>query len=178
MSIVIRAALPGDFPEICALNLAEVQHTSAMDVRRLTDLDALSCYHRVACIDGVVAAFLLAICSGALYKNENFEWFAKRYPRFMYVDRIVVSASARGQRLGSILYEDLFRQAKLGGFPVITCEYNLAPPNEASKLFHDKFGFEEQGSQWVANGTKRVSLQAASMERPVLPKERGRDIEG
>jgi hypothetical protein len=165
MSVVIRAASSADFPAICALNLAEVQHTSAMDVGRLTDLDALSCHHRVVCLDGVVVAFLLAICSGAQYKNENFEWFAKRYPRFMYVDRIVVSTAARGQRLGSILYKDLFHQAKLGGFPVITCEYNLSPPNEASKLFHDKFGFEEQGSQWVANGAKRVSLQAASMER-------------
>jgi predicted GNAT superfamily acetyltransferase len=164
MSVVVRAALPADFPAICTLNLAEVQHTSAMDVARLTHLDALSCHHRVVCCDGVVSAFLLAICSGASYKNENFEWFAKKYPRFMYVDRIVVSAAARGKRLGSLLYEDLFHQAKLGCFPFITCEYNLSPPNEASKLFHDKFGFEEQGSQWVANGAKRVSLQAASTQ--------------
>jgi predicted GNAT superfamily acetyltransferase len=156
--------MPADFPAICALNLAEVQHTSAMALGRLAQLDALSCYHQVACLDGAVSAFLLAMCSGALYKNENFEWFAKKYPRFMYVDRIVVSAAARGKRLGPILYEGLFHHAKLGGFPFITCEYNLSPPNEASKLFHDKFGFEEQGSQWVANGAKRVSLQAASTE--------------
>jgi uncharacterized protein len=165
MSVVVRAALPADFPAICALNLAEVQHTSAMDVGRLTHLDALSWRHQVAYCDGIVSAFLLTVCSDASYKNENFEWFAKRYARFVYVDRIVVSAAARGRRLGSILYEDLFRQAKLGGFPIITCEYNLSPPNEASKLFHDKFGFEQQGSQWVAHGTKRVSLQAASTER-------------
>jgi hypothetical protein len=33
-------------------------------------------------------------------------------------------------------------------------------------LFHEKFGFKEQGTQWVANGTKRVSLQVAETERP------------
>jgi predicted GNAT superfamily acetyltransferase len=27
--------------------------------------------------------------------------------------------------------------------------------------FHDKFGFQELGRQWVAGGTKLVSLQAA-----------------
>jgi hypothetical protein len=43
----------------------------------------------------------------------------------------------------------------------VTCEYNLFPPNEPSRLFHDRFGFREQGTQWVASGTKRVSLQAA-----------------
>jgi hypothetical protein len=25
-------------------------------------------------------------------------------------------------------------------------------------LFHDKFGFKEQGTLWVANGAKQVSL--------------------
>jgi predicted GNAT superfamily acetyltransferase len=158
---VVRSATPMDFETICALNLAEVQHTSPLDEKRLTELDAISCYHKVACLGGVVAAFLLAMCSGAAYRNENFEWFAKRYPRFIYVDRIVVSAAARGRRLGSILYEDLFRHARVNGIPLITCEYNLVPPNEPSRMFHDRFGFREQGTQWVANGAKQVSLQAA-----------------
>ena len=81
-----------DFETICALNLAEVQHTSAMDMTRLAELNALSCYHKVACQDGVVSAFLIAMCSGSLYRNDNFEWFSKKYPRFIYVDRVVVSS--------------------------------------------------------------------------------------
>ena len=143
------------------LNLAEVQHTSAMDVARLAELDAISCYHTVASLGGIVSAFLLAMCNGSAYKNENFEWFSKKYPRFIYVDRIVVSSASRGQRLGSLLYEDMFRDARSEAIPLVTCEYNIVPPNEPSRLFHDKFGFKEQGTQWVANGTKRVSLQVA-----------------
>jgi hypothetical protein len=51
-SVVIRTAVPRDFETICALNLAEVQHTSAMDVARLVELHALSCYHKVASLGG------------------------------------------------------------------------------------------------------------------------------
>jgi predicted GNAT superfamily acetyltransferase len=161
MSVVIRAAAPNDFETICALNLAEVQHTSPMDVTRLTGLNTLSCYHKVACLGGIVSGFLLAICNGSPYENENFEWFSKKYPRFIYVDRIVVASTARGMHLGSLLYEDLFRHARSNAVPLITCEYNIVPPNEPSRLLHDKFGFQEQGTQWLASDTKRVSLQVA-----------------
>ena len=162
-SVVIRPAVATDFEIICALNLAEVHHTSAMNVARLAELNALSCYHRVACLNGIVAAFLLAMCSGSTYKNDNFEWFSKRYGRFIYVDRIVVSSASRGLRLASLLYEDMFGYARCNAIPLVTCEYNLVPPNEPSRLFHDKFGFKERGTQWAADGTKRVSLQAAEI---------------
>jgi predicted GNAT superfamily acetyltransferase len=160
-SVVVRPAAPTDFETICALNLADVQHTSAMDTTRLAELDAISCYHKVVCLDGVVSAFLLAMCSGSPYRNANFEWFSKKYGRFIYVDRVVVSFGSRGLRLGSLLYEDVFRHARSNAIPLVTCEYNLVPPNEPSRLFHDKFGFKEKGTQWVACGAKQVSLQVA-----------------
>jgi len=160
-SVEIRTADPRDFETICSLNLAEVHHTSAMDVARLTELIAISCYHKVASLGGIVSAFLLAMSNDAPYVNDNFEWFNKKYSRFIYVDRVVVSRASRGLRLGSLLYEDIFRHARSNDIPLITCEYNIVPANEPSRLFHEKFGFKEQGTQWVANGTKRVSLQAA-----------------
>jgi predicted GNAT superfamily acetyltransferase len=160
-SVVIRPAAKSDYETICALNLAAVQHTSPMDRARVADLGLLSCYFKVACVDGSVAAFLLAISSGAPYENDNFSWFTRRYPRFIYVDRIVAASAFRGNRLGSRLYQDLFRYAKHNAFAVVTCEYNVVPPNEPSRLFHDKFGFKEQGTQWLDGGAKQVSLQAA-----------------
>jgi predicted GNAT superfamily acetyltransferase len=168
-SVAIRDALPGDYETICALNLGEVQHTSPMDALRVAALGELSCYFKVASVDSRVCAFLLAICSGAQYANENFSWFARKYPRFIYVDRVVVSPAFRGLRLGSLLYEDLFRYARERSIPLVTCEYNVVPPNEPSRLFHEKFGFKEQGTQWVAGGTKRVSLQAAPSDAPPVP---------
>jgi predicted GNAT superfamily acetyltransferase len=163
--IVIEGAAAGDFKAICALNQAEVQHTSAMDVNRLAMLNGLACYHKVARVDGDIAAFILAMREGARYENDNFEWFALRYPRFVYIDRVVVSTGFKGLRIGSRLYEDLFSYARVSATPVVTCEYNIVPPNDASKAFHEKFGFQEQGRQWVAGGSKCVSLQAAVLQR-------------
>jgi hypothetical protein len=160
-NVSIRDAVANDYKVICALNLAEVQHTSQMDAVRLATLANLSSYFKVASVDGTPSAFILAMCSGAPYENDNFSWFARKYTRFIYVDRVVVSSAFRGLRLGSLLYEDLFRYARDNAIPLVTCEYNIVPPNEPSRLFHDKFGFREQGTQWVANGTKRVSLQVA-----------------
>jgi len=165
-SIAIRDSALADQDTIVALNLAEVAHTSPMDLARLRILDGLACYHRVACVDGAVAGFLLAMRSGARYENDNFAWFGRKYPSFVYVDRIVVSPAARGLHLGSRLYEDLFRFAARHGVPLVTCEYNIVPANEPSRQFHAKFGFREQGTQWVADGTKLVSLQAAEVRQP------------
>ena len=164
-TVTIRDAAAEDFAAICALNLANVQHTSAMDLKRLAELHGLSCHHRVGCVDGVVAAFLLAMSGSAAYENDNFKWFAQRYGRFLYLDRIVVAAACRGMGVGALLYEDLFRRAREEGYPMVTCEYNILPPNEPSRAFHDKFGFTEQATQWVAGGTKRVSLQVAEVAR-------------
>jgi uncharacterized protein len=162
-NVVIRNAAAKDFETICALNLGEIQHTSAMDMSKLDQLNALSCYHKVACLDGAVSGFLLALCNGSSYENANYQWFSRKYARFIYIDRVVVSSAARGLRLGTVLYADLFRHARSNAFPLVTCEYNIVPTNEPSRLFHDKFGFKQQGTQWLANGTKQVSLQVAEI---------------
>ena len=156
----VRDAVSGDAADICALNLAAVTHTSPMDQARLAVLSGLACYFKVACVAGQVAAFVLEMRDGVAYGNDNYQWFASRYQRFLYVDRVVVSPASRG--LGSLLYEDLFRYARVNDIPLVTCEYNLVPPNEQSRRFHGKFGFREQGSQWVSNRTRLVSLQAAT----------------
>ena len=159
--VSIRDAGDDDFPAIVELNAHEVQHTSPMDLERLRYLDSISAYHKVATADDAVAAFLLAMKDGCGYVNANYKWFAERYPRFLYVDRIVVSSKFQGRRLGSLLYQDLFQQARAKQIQVVTCEYNIVPPNEPSRIFHGKFGFREIGTQWVANGAKQVSMQAA-----------------
>ena len=158
---LLRDAEARDFPAVVALNASEVRHTSAMDEARLRQLHVLAGYHKVVEVDGVVAAFLLAMREGCGYINENFEWFATRYPSFLYVDRIVVGGGHQGLRLGTRLYQDLFEFARLGNIPCIACEYNLVPPNEPSRIFHDRFGFTQVGSQWLGDGAKQVSLQVA-----------------
>lgn len=160
---VIRDADEGDIAAIVALNEAEVRHTSPMDADRTRELASLSAYHRVATLEGRVVAFLLAMRAGAEYRNDNFGWFASRYPDFLYVDRIVVDAAAQGHRLGSALYGDLFAFAREHRIPRITCEFNVVPPNEPSRLFHARHGFVEAGRQWLDDGRKQVSMQVAEL---------------
>jgi uncharacterized protein len=95
-NILLRNVEQTDFATIVALNASEVQHTSPMDEPRLLALHTLSAYHRVATVDGVIAAFLLAMQDNVDYRNDNYEWFAARYERFLYVDRIV-AARFRGE---------------------------------------------------------------------------------
>lgn len=159
--VVTRYARDTDFTAIVALNLAEVKYTSPMDEGRLRSIDAIASYHKVVTVDGEVAAFLLAMREGCGYVNENFEWFSVRFEAFLYVDRIVVSSNYKQLRLGTLLYKDMFNWAKSGGITLIACEYNTVPPNQPSRIFHDKFGFREVGSRWLDIGAKQVSLQVA-----------------
>ncbi len=56
---LIRDSNELDYQTIVDINDVEVQYTSPMDVKRLRDLDQLSAYHRVAVVEGNIAAFYL-----------------------------------------------------------------------------------------------------------------------
>lgn len=163
-AIEIRQATADDFEAIVALNESEVMHTSPMSIERLIELDALADYHRVVVVNQQVAGFLLAIKNDSTYRNDNFEWFSSRYDSFLYVDRIVTGKAFHGLKLGSSLYQDIFQYAKKHGIAAITCEYNIVPPNETSRFFHDKFSFHKVGTQWLSNHSKKVSLQLANVK--------------
>jgi predicted GNAT superfamily acetyltransferase len=160
---MIRDAVASDFPALLALNVESERFLSPMDADRLQHLHGMAAYHRVVEVQGDVVAFLLAFREGRDYDSPNYRWFGERYPRFLYIDRIVVAAAQQGNRLGAALYDDLFAFAKDCGLARINCEFDIDPPNEASRRFHARYGFREVGRQWVAGGKKQVSLQEASL---------------
>jgi len=157
----IRDAENADFDAILALNEASVSLLSPLSQRRLAGLHAQAALHRVAEREGEVIGFLLAFREGADYDSPNYLWFAARYPQFLYVDRVVVADAARGQGVGALLYRDMFEFAAASGARLVTCEFDVDPPNPVSEQFHARFGFREVGRQWVADGRKQVSLQVA-----------------
>jgi uncharacterized protein len=160
-TMIIRDISELDYESIVRLNDAEARQTSPMDGDRLRLLLGMSIYCKVATVDSTVAAFLIAMQNGVPYENDNYRWFVSRFPTFLYVDRIVVDSAFAGLGIGRKLYEDLFEFARSRGIESVTCEYNVEPPNPASRAFHDKFGFVELATQWVAGRSKKVSLQAA-----------------
>jgi predicted GNAT superfamily acetyltransferase len=162
MSLRIRDATAADHTAVLALNLESEALMSPMDAARLLQLERAAAYHRVAVDEAGVAAFLLAFREGADYDSPNYRWFAQRYDRFLYVDRIAVSGARQGRGLGPALYADLFGFAREQGVPRIVCEYYNLPLNEVSQRFHARAGFQEVGTQWLPDRSKQVSFQLAT----------------
>ena len=138
---------------LLALNNDHAQELSWMEPQRLEYLVSEAF---LALRIGNVDAFLLAFDQDARYDNPNFEWFRARYPRFVYVDRIVVAASARGRGYARRLYCDLFERAVHAHHDRVVCEVNSIPPNPASDAFHAALGFVEAGTASVYNGSRTV----------------------
>lgn len=156
---MIRNARPADFPAIASLNKESERFVSPMSEARLTQLHAWAAYHRVIELSGEVAAFLIAFREGAGYDSPNYRWFSERYGSFVYIDRVIVQPAQRGKGFATTLYKDVFAFAKQAGVGTITCEFDVEPPNEISRRFHQRFGFHEVGTH--SYNAKRVSMQAA-----------------
>jgi predicted GNAT superfamily acetyltransferase len=118
--------------------------------------------------DGRVVGFLLAVGPGQPYESLNYRWFATRHDDFLYIDRVVVGGAHQRSGVGAALYDDVAAFAAAHGYRRLVCEVNIEPPNPGSDAFHARRGFVEVGTQWVADGTKRVALLelAVGGERP------------
>ena len=115
---------------------------------------------------GTVDAFLLAFDQDAQYDSPNFLWFRARYPRFVYVDRIVVASPARGRGYARRLYDDLFKQTLSAGHDRVVCEVNMQPPNPASDAFHAALGFVEVGTATIHDDNRTVRYLSSALPRP------------
>ncbi len=138
----LRAAL-------LALNNAHAVELSLADEARMAMLVERAF---LAARVGKLDAALIAFDQDADYDSTNFLWFRARYPRFVYVDRIVTAPHARGRGLARRLYAHLFEQARLAGHERVVCEVNSDPPNPVSEAFHQALGFEPIGEALLGNG--------------------------
>jgi predicted GNAT superfamily acetyltransferase len=166
--MLIRPAGERDLAAVFALNEESVHFLALLTPERLAELHGKASLHWVLEVRGAVVGFVLAFREGIEHDSVNYRWFAERYPRFLYIDRVVVGNSARGRGAGSRFYERLFAHALATGAERVAAEYDLDPPNPASARLHAKFGFREVGRQVVPYGMKEVSMQIAdrSSSRP------------
>ena len=163
-STLVRDATPGDFTDILRLNTQWEHFLSPMDLARLEALHQMAAVHRVVESAGGVCAFMLAMREGCAYDSLNYRWFADRYPRFLYVDRVVISGDWHGRGLGRMLYADLLASARVSGVDTVTCEIDADPPNEPSRRLHEALGFREVGTQRVGVAQKQVAMQALRVD--------------
>jgi len=150
----IRDLVTTDIPATLTLNNAHAKETSLLSAASLETLIGMAFYARG--IDQGASAFLIAFDQDAAYDNPNFNWFKQRRDTFVYIVRIIVADSMRGQGIARRLYQDLFAEALKAGQQRVVCEVNLDPPNPASDAFHESMDFVEVGQATIRNGAKTV----------------------
>jgi len=160
MSTTLRTPTADDTAAMLALNNEFAVETSLLDMASLQQLVAWSFHVRIA---GRMNGFCIALDQEAPYQNVNFDWFRRKYPRFVYIDRVIVAAHARGQGIARDMYGDLKRAVANAGQDVLCCEINIEPPNPASDRFHEAFGFVEVGRAFLARRGKTVRYLGLSI---------------
>jgi uncharacterized protein len=138
---------------LLALNNTYAAELSWLDVDRLRQLVSQAAFAKHI---GLVDALLIALDQDSAYDSPNFQWFRARYRRFIYVDRVVVAASARGLGLARQLYRELFAEALAAHHSLVLCEVNADPPNPASDAFHASLGFRPVGSARLDGDMKKT----------------------
>jgi len=162
MALAIRDVREHDLDAVLALNNTAGRSILVLDAAQLRYFYEHADYFRVAEIDGQLAGFLIALRDGRDYGSPNYRWFDEHYPSFVYIDRIVVTPTARGRGYARRLYDDVFRHAARVGHECVMCEVNSEPPNPASDAFHLALGFVEVGSAAIHGGSKVVRYLARS----------------
>jgi uncharacterized protein len=158
--VQVRELRRADWPAVLTLNHASVRELSPLDQARLRYILALAHRSLVAELEREVAGFAIAIAPGAPYDSANYRWFAERYERFLYLDRIAVDRTRRRVGIGARLYDAMEDAAR--PFGQMVCDVNVEPRNDASLAFHAARGYEQVGQ--LAHGQfKTVSLMRKAL---------------
>jgi uncharacterized protein len=158
----IRDLQRADLDAALAINNANVPAVNELDLGELTRLHGFAAAALGADRDtdgigkGGLGGFCLVYGPGEAYSSFNYRWFSAHYDDFVYLDRIAVAAGRRRTGIGRQLYTELVERFT-GRYPVLLCEVNVQPRNDASLAFHHTIGFREVGQQDTDPG-KRVSL--------------------
>jgi predicted GNAT superfamily acetyltransferase len=150
---ILRAPGPADLDTLLALSNLQEREIGIFTKAAFAELVGMSFRTRMTAAGD---AFLITLADRAPAVAPNYRWFAERFDRFAYVDRVVVAAASRRKGLAGILYRDLIDAARHAGLGRLCCEINIEPPNPASDAFHVALGFEEIGRAYLPDREKTV----------------------
>ncbi|HWE07091.1 MAG TPA: GNAT family N-acetyltransferase [Rhizomicrobium sp.] len=150
---MLRTPGPADLDALLALSNVHEREIGAIAKPAFEELVFMSFRTRMT---EAGDAFLIALADRAPEVAPNYHWFAGRFDRFVYIDRVVVAAASRKRGLATLLYRDLIDASRRAGHTRLCCEVNSDPPNPASDAFHATFGFEEIGRAYLPDRGKTV----------------------
>lgn len=151
---------PELFNKLLALNNLHGLELAFETDARLYDLFKRASFVR-AHVGGM--AFLVGFHQGCDYDNPNFHWLRQHFSSFNYIDRVVVSAAARGRGMARSLYSAFEQDARANNLERLVCEINSDPPNPASDSFHQVLGFQPVGEQRLESKGKTVRYWAKEL---------------
>jgi predicted GNAT superfamily acetyltransferase len=155
--MLLREPTRADWPRLLELNQASVNELSVLDEARLGLVLALAHRSLVVESDGEIAGFAIAMAPGVPYDSDNYRWFSKSFPEFLYLDRVAVAESLRRRGIGAQLYDAMESAAQ--PFGRMVCEVNVVPRNDVSLAFHASRGYREIG-RLQHNPQKAVALMS------------------
>lgn len=158
----ISETKPSEVLAILDINNAAVPAVNYLKLSELKNICAESSYFLSVSLQSELAGFVLALREDALYASVNYRWFASRYPRFLYIDRIVIAPRFQSCGIGRQLYDHL-ASLERGRSKTLLCEVNLRPKNTNSLLFHKGYGFQQVGVQETEAGAKKVAMMEYSI---------------
>ena len=170
MSIVVRDVREHELDSVLALNNAAGPAILPLDANRLRRFFRSAEYFRVAERDGSLAGFLVGFGPDAGHDSDNYAWFRERYPRFFYIDRIVVASRRRGGGVGRAFYADVQSHAELR-YPHLACEVFLEQGNDPALLFHGSFGFREVGQNTMSNADGGADVRTSMLLKDLCSHE-------
>lgn len=148
------------FAKLLSLNNAHATELSFKTEEGFRRLLAAASFVRAE-PDGL--ALLVGFNETCDYDSPNFLWLQQHYPRFNYVDRVVVSEAARGRGLARRLYDAFESVTRAEDRERLVCEINSVPPNPASDSFHEALGFVVVGEQRFQDSGKTVRYWAKEL---------------
>ena len=157
MSIIIRDVREHELDLVLALNNAAGPGILPMDAGKLRSFWENADYFRVAEKDGLLAGFLVGLSQDSAHDSPNFLWFRERYPKFLYIDRIVIASTRRGAGVGRVFYGDVQSFAEVR-VPRLAAEVFLEGNSHPALLFHGSFGFREVGQHVMAGPGLRAAM--------------------
>lgn len=158
----VRDAVAADHAAILALNNSAVPHVNALSMEEFAWLSGHANFFRLVEDDGGLLGFAIVLPSGLDYWSDNYKWFAARFDRFLYLDRVVVAERGRRQGVGRALYEALFAFGS-DAWPRVTLEVNLRPPNPDSERFHERLNFTTLGVREYDGGASAVLMMVRDL---------------
>lgn len=158
----VRDVMAADHAAILALNNTAVPHVNALTREEFAWLESHANFFRLAEDADGLLGFAIVLPSGLDYWSNNYKWFAARFERFLYLDRVVVAERARRRGVGRSLYEALFAFGS-GAWPRLTLEVNLRPPNPESERFHESLGFTTLGVREYNDGENAVLMMERAL---------------